>query len=182
MARFVQQNGSSPRGRGTRSRPISGTPTRRFIPAWAGNTAAQRLQETRSSVHPRVGGEHPSLVEVPLDLCGSSPRGRGTLPWSLRRPDPQRFIPAWAGNTYPIPLSKLAVPVHPRVGGEHWRIPESRTCRAGSSPRGRGTPVSTLPASIPERFIPAWAGNTVATSDRHTSRPVHPRVGGEHAY
>ena len=72
-------DGSSPRGRGTHLRtPLRGT-LRRFIPAWAGNTALLGSWLVGNPVHPRVGGEHEG-------------GGRGVL-----RLD--RFIPAWAGNT-----------------------------------------------------------------------------------
>ena len=97
----------------------------RFIPAWAGNTHLKRLGEYDGSVHPRVGGEHPSDPDRKRSVVGSSPRGRGTLnglsPESLER----RFIPAWAGNTDIAPITTTGVAVHPRVGGEH-------PCRKGS--------------------------------------------------
>ena len=57
----------------------------RFIPAWAGNTGSNldRVEPATHTVHPRVGGEHPSDI---------GPRDANV--WS-------RFIPAWAGNTRP---------------------------------------------------------------------------------
>ena len=50
----------------------------------------------------------------------------------------------------------------------------------GSSPRGRGT--CRLGAGVVRvpRFIPAWAGNITYRRRHRSSRPVHPRVGGEH--
>ena len=50
----------------------------------------------------------------------------------------------------------------------------------GSSPRGRGTPRPSDASARCERFIPAWAGNTSCPYGRCATRPVHPRVGGEH--
>ncbi len=52
--------GSSPRGRGTLSNPGDVVLIIRFIPAWAGNTAAPSTATSSGSVHPRVGGEHPA--------------------------------------------------------------------------------------------------------------------------
>ncbi len=50
--------GSSPRGRGTRGVFLARVVAHRFIPAWAGNTAAGFSAPITMSVHPRVGGEH----------------------------------------------------------------------------------------------------------------------------
>ena len=52
--------GSSPRGRGTQKHHRRGRWLQRFIPAWAGNTGQTGRRSSRSTVHPRVGGEHPS--------------------------------------------------------------------------------------------------------------------------
>jgi len=73
-------NGSSPRGRGTPHLLDRHVSHRRFIPAWAGNTAHVGSSDRLSTVHPRVGGEHlhrPSEID---ERTGSSPRGRGTRP------------------------------------------------------------------------------------------------------
>ena len=51
-------NGSSPRGRGTLHGAGLASITRRFIPAWAGNTLFGITMMSVMAVHPRVGGEH----------------------------------------------------------------------------------------------------------------------------
>ena len=91
-----------------------------------------------------------------------------------------RFIPAWAGNTGRASRAPDRASVHPRVGGEHCLAKGTELPTNGSSPRGRGTPLP-LPAlpALP-RFIPAWAGNTVARIRAIMTFAVHPRVGGEH--
>ena len=71
----------------------------RFIPAWAGNRRQSWAIGQTKTVHPRVGGEQSFsllLVEV---LCGSSPRGRGTVGIVTGSVRLSRFIPAWAGNS-----------------------------------------------------------------------------------
>ena len=112
---------------------------------------------------------------------GSSPRGRGTpLLFRVRSAD-WRFIPAWAGNTGSGLLKVLAMPVHPRVGGEHVYPARHHGPAIGSSPRGRGTHFASVSRHFRARFIPAWAGNTMWLRHRRRRRPVHPRVGGEHS-
>ena len=91
-----------------------------------------------------------------------------------------RFIPAWAGNTPFISPCMVSATVHPRVGGEHIRDWKLLMIFSGSSPRGRGTHHRLSDHARALRFIPAWAGNTSAPTNRVSSSAVHPRVGGEH--
>ena len=132
--------GSSPLTRGTLD--LSGKPSagERFIPAYAGNTTAQRFCDGGQPVHPRLRGEHANVQVMPL-------RSR-------------RFIPAYAGNTSTRQVDRLTRPVHPRLRGEHLGCYLYSSLGGGSSPLTRGTlHISTgLPSMT--RFIPAYAGNT----------------------
>ncbi len=152
----------------------------RFIPAWAGNTRGQSGDYTRLAVHPRVGGEHRIGRFRRRRFPGSSPRGRGTPATAKDAATARRFIPAWAGNTLENALERISGPVHPRVGGEHFRVRSRVGMQSGSSPRGRGTPRKTWNTLGIPRFIPAWAGNTAFPAEKGRKGPVHPRVGGEH--
>ena len=64
--------------------------------------------------------------------------------------------------------------------GEHSASVIGVNCRAGSSPRVRGTPKQPYRSGQARRFIPACAGNTCWCRRRAGSLPVHPRVCGEH--
>ena len=72
-------NGSSPRVRGTHLSGPQVSPTRRFIPACAGNTRPPLFFTIPTTVHPRVCGEHPKVKNLRPVRVGSSPRVRGTL-------------------------------------------------------------------------------------------------------
>ena len=101
QARFVAPSvcGLSPRGRGKRR--SKARPRRRdgSIPAWAGETAAQRRWGNEYKVYPRVGGGNRFyLAHMPL-APGLSPRGRGKHILAIRRILSERSIPAWAGET-----------------------------------------------------------------------------------
>ena len=131
--------GSSPRGRGTRDGCGDLDQVLRFIPAWAGNTLPRRMKDVQKPVHPRVGGEHHSVLSCSSTCFGSSPRGRGTHLLSSYKRRIGRFIPAWAGNTRRHRGGRGRRAVHPRVGGEHQHAPRLQGDDPGSSPRGRGT-------------------------------------------
>ena len=90
--------GSSPRVRGTRAPRAVSPPSRRFIPACAGNSRAAREVRRALPVHPRVCGE---LVNSPRGVCPA-----------------RRFIPACAGNSTRCARKSPPKPVHPRVCGE----------------------------------------------------------------
>ena len=76
--------------------------------------------------------------------------------------------------------ASATMPVHPRVGGEHFGARVGSTRGRGSSPRGRGTLCDEEVRRFKGRFIPAWAGNTLHREPGVRSTAVHPRVGGEH--
>ncbi len=177
-----EDDGSSPRARGTQGAGRATLVDRRFIPACAGNTRAATTRRRVASVHPRVRGEHDRPTNNQVRLTGSSPRARGTRPRDARRGRHERFIPACAGNTPPGCGRRRGASVHPRVRGEHSTPRVCTTPWCGSSPRARGTPPSPTSCDATTRFIPACAGNT-AEELRGAERPaVHPRVRGEHGY
>jgi len=84
------------------------------------------------------------LTENQFREYGSSPRTRGTPRPSWQIIQPVRFIPAHAGNTWPIER-------------DHCR-------KSGSSPRTRGTRLRSASRQPAFRFIPAHAGNTTPSS------------------
>ena len=132
-----------PRGRGTRMCRRWGIRRGRFIPARAGNAAEVVSPAPVRPVHPRAGGERRRAMSARSRRCGSSPRGRGTLGGCNSYGEIFRFIPARAGNATIYKACGAKVSVHPRAGGERAASSWCRTCRSGSSPRGRGTPRST---------------------------------------
>jgi len=179
-AACVSARGSSPRARGTHLQPHLYVLQFRFIPAGAGNTAAQDRKSRTAAVHPRGRGEHVRPVTGDLHDRGSSPRARGTLIRAQCRAPPGRFIPAGAGNTRRGTLPFCGRAVHPRGRGEHV----AGFCRSkkvsGSSPRARGTRPDAPGADRTGRFIPAGAGNTYARTAGMAATAVHPRGRGEH--
>ncbi len=158
-------DGSSPRPRGTRATGRRGRRQVRFIPAPAGNTRSRSWRDRAWTVHPRARGEHSTQPIEVRQRRGSSPRPRGTRSEHLERHLFLRFIPAPAGNTAGAAGTRACIPVHPRARGEHARRQRGTHSRAGSSPRPRGTREHAQHRARVRRFIPAPAGNTVATQN-----------------
>ena len=152
--------GSSPHVRGTLCQVPRTLHTYRFIPACAGNTLADLLKGRRSSVHPRMCGEHMRSKVRVLSHFGSSPHVRGTPDIIFLNARERRFIPACAGNTGPAHSIDKYLPVHPRMCGEHKYQRAAVGAVVGSSPHVRGTPIWPRLCQGPHRFIPACAGNT----------------------
>jgi len=90
-----------------------------------------------------------------------------------------RFIPACAGNSEHWLTEVALLKVHPRVCGEQVPASDARSPSFGSSPRVRGTVNTPEPLYVPERFIPACAGNRRRSACNRSNRAVHPRVCGE---
>ena len=131
------------------------------------------------SVHPRVCGEQASVGYLSDFVCGSSPRVRGTGIENLISKDPNRFIPACAGNSHRLVDRYNQQPVHPRVCGEQDSIRRVPLSLVGSSPRVRGTAHFFWGSTNWKRFIPACAGNSKGKTSCRASQSVHPRVCGE---
>ena len=131
-----------------------------IIPAYAGNTC-RRLPHIRLPWdHPRVCGEHIPKDNTRPVYTGSSPRMRGTRPFSGGYSRFFGIIPAYAGNTRYVRAMMVTL--------------------LGSSPRMRGTPNIRPLAGKGDGIIPAYAGNTSSAAPRGFSNRDHPRVCGEH--
>ena len=178
--RFFALLGSSPRVRGTLYFVIGCGEQLGIIPACAGNTHDLGANRRCRGDHPRVCGEHVDGAASFISILGSSPRVRGTPEICLITFTPAGIIPACAGNTEASTPSTQAGRDHPRVCGEHHRSYDQGHAKRGSSPRVRGTHVSTVSNVRVTGIIPACAGNTRFHSLQRQGYGDHPRVCGEH--
>ena len=151
----------SPLARGTLGRVFQLIDNLRFIPAYAGNSLGEQVVYNKEMVHPRLRGELVPLPELILAVVGSSPLTRGTHSPEHLPPFGSRFIPAYAGNSSLIASAPGIHRVHPRLRGELRTEVTTANLESGSSPLTRGTHIKRLCISRTERFIPAYAGNSL---------------------
>ena len=131
----------------------------RFIPAYAGNSDSVSPQSNLSAVHPRLRGELTYGRPHYHAIIGSSPLTRGTLLKRAKRHD--------------------YFTVHPRLRGELFMDNVFMDTFFGSSPLTRGTPDTSTIHFEAERFIPAYAGNSISVFTIAPLASVHPRLRGE---
>ena len=154
--------GLSPLARGTPDEDLDDDPVTRFIPAGAGNTQSGTSHRKGWTVYPRWRGEHCWGIEIPVKNIGLSPLARGTPRKIYDQMEATRFIPAGAGNTFPLIAFGVFIPVYPRWRGEHILFRLLDECPDGLSPLARGTR--------------GW----ISHAGRRT--PVYPRWRGEHIW
>ena len=176
---LVQDDGSSPRMRGTRPSSHDEVGSFRIIPAHAGNSFSPFLGADSIPDHPRACGELLATRMASLGTSGSSPRMRGTLRRDRFAGVDLRIIPAHAGNSAPPGSATRADPDHPRACGELALCLRHSSVFTGSSPRMRGTPELIWQRFGDDRIIPAHAGNSSATAVSMLTEPDHPRACGE---
>ena len=172
--------GSSPHGRGKRSRSESSPPTK--------------------AAHPRMGGENLCYKQVTLVSLGSSPHARGKLNGRVDGNLAPGLIPAWAGKTTRSMSAWIIEAAHPRMGGEN-APPRAQTVNwmrlipawagktnsrvgvrdhASAHPRMGGENAPPRAQTVNwMRLIPAWAGKTLGSSISAPTPRAHPRMGGE---
>ena len=179
---MVKDGGSSPHTRGARFPFQFREPFSRIIPAYAGSTRPCTSTRPSRADHPRIRGEHISALISRLDRLGSSPHTRGALKGGWRRPEGARIIPAYAGSTRRLSVSRALLRDHPRIRGEHIAAAILSEARAGSSPHTRGAREWSPQIGRRARIIPAYAGSTSGARPWPFCRSDHPRIRGEHRW
>ena len=174
-----EDEGPSPRVRGSPVNLNLDAPARGSIPACAGKPGLRTWMQSWPWVHPRVCGEA-DVQDLPRDeSAGPSPRVRGSRCFSLTRSHSRGSIPACAGKPRSGRPSRRPIRVHPRVCGEARARPTARAGPEGPSPRVRGSPREERVVLRRMRSIPACAGKPQRSQSRNASARVHPRVCGE---
>ena len=172
--------GSSPRVWGIPFQHALAQIVDRFIPTRVGNTRRSSSGRAAAPVHPHACGEYGRQKNVRIPFCGSSPRVWGIRQKTRNQAVGLRFIPTRVGNTSFLPSHDGRTAVHPHACGEYTMIPESASCKSGSSPRVWGILAAGRQMNKAERFIPTRVGNTPVIGPAMYIFTVHPHACGEY--
>ena len=77
--KITTTHGSSPPARGARCTTETGPDNAGIIPACAGSTRFHAVKAAMSADHPRLRGEHHTVIDPWQAEAGSSPPARGAL-------------------------------------------------------------------------------------------------------
>ncbi len=149
------------------------------IPAHAGKTLDNRVQDHRVRVDPRSRGEDLAPLLVAAQPQGRSPltRGRPSRPRSAW--NSARSIPAHAGKTRWPRAPQRPGRVDPRSRGEDRGVLHLVAPASGRSPLTRGRPRGVQRDAAYGGSIPAHAGKTALGVCRSDPGQVDPRSRGE---
>ena len=128
------------------------------IPAYAGEPEFEAAIVAGERVYPRVCGGTGTENRIGDLPCGLSPRMRGNPPQWRQARRTARSIPAYAGEPVVGGPASPGGMVYPRVCGGTGGGPAASRARSGLSPRMRGNHLAARRPKIPERSIPAYAG------------------------
>ena len=174
----TENHGSSPRMRGKRVRARASATRARIIPAHAGQTHRMQRGFMAGPDHPRACGANVHTAYQLRFPAGSSPRMRGKRLHDRCHRQRGRIIPAHAGQTSWIGMNISSLSDHPRACGANLPDCKCSFTYAGSSPRMRGKLVAHTRNTLPQRIIPAHAGQTAFGSAPAYAGPDHPRACG----
>ena len=152
--------GSSPRMRGSHRPLLRLDALRGIIPAHAGLTGGDTMNERFAEDHPRACGAHEGYAYELVSMGGSSPRMRGSLIPRKEEKRNEGIIPAHAGLTSRGFSAAWQTGDHPRACGAHSRRLSAPTRSSGSSPRMRGSHRMHIKRRGGVGIIPAHAGLT----------------------
>ena len=152
--------GSSPLARGLRTVRHGHGYRVGIIPARAGFTCGDGLQNAVHRDHPRSRGVY-QFGPAPRTLfLGSSPLARGLPAFEFVPVNDARIIPARAGFTRVVGTMCSRCADHPRSRGVYTPFKWPSPHFLGSSPLARGLPEFLTPGDIVIGIIPARAGFT----------------------
>ena len=154
--------GSSPHARGAQVLVLGDGAAVGIIPACAGSTRMGRMSAYCRWDHPRMRGEHAAGAWWEPQTKGSSPHARGARAGRGQLLIKGGIIPACAGSTRSPEWGRAFSRDHPRMRGEHSRLPPLASKSRGSSPHARGARLLHHQLLGLIGIIPACAGSTKA--------------------
>ncbi len=90
-----------------------------------------------------------------------------------------RNIPTRVGRSHNLHLDICICAEHPHAGGEKETPTRESAVMPGTSPRGWGEAMASLPEAPEERNIPTRVGRSYSDSVVRNGDAEHPHAGGE---
>src|ERR1019366_8344223 len=173
--------GSPPPARGAPSDAGRPEPGPGITPDCAGSTGTSSTATCRNTDHPRLRGEHLFQAVGQVTHGGSPPPARGARCVVDLDAHMHRITPACAGSTAAALGLQGRSADHPRLRGEHRRMPVDPSPVQGSPPTARGALALQARRHAEIRITPACAGSTSSRLSAKSLMVDHPRLRGEHA-
>ena len=115
----------------------------RLTPVHTGNARRVPAGSTLKQAHPRAYGEREEVIFTTRRYIGSPPCIRGTPVLFASRGVNHRLTPVHTGNARSSSSSFSRQWAHPRAYGERFALLKTESTLLGSSPRIRGTHITT---------------------------------------
>ncbi len=170
--------GLSPPTRGNPDEPVDIGQCVRSIPAHAGEPHSETTLRLWRRVYPRPRGGTRRFPHPARKSRGLSPPTRGNPGRHAPAPRPSRSIPAHAGEPAGCRRRFISAAVYPRPRGGTRLFGRRARIRRGLSPPTRGNPHRFGVNCVPERSIPAHAGEPAGFRAVRLNREVYPRPRG----
>ena len=171
---------SSPRERGSSSRPSHWSSAPEVVPARAGVIRYDNFRRFARNRRPRASGGHPTSDGSDRTLTTSSPRERGSSRRRASSSGRWRVVPARAGVIRPQVRPGARQEGRPRASGGHPRGVGRGRCGNRSSPRERGSSCCWVTRPRGSAVVPARAGVIRHTRPHWPVPRRRPRASGGH--
>ena len=150
-----------------------------ITPAYAGKSTTCHSGCPPEQDHPRLCGEKLLFILFLILGLGSPPPMRGKGMRTTKASPNQRITPAYAGKSRFFAYCSTCTRDHPRLCGEKIFSLFSHAPHTGSPPPMRGKVNQALPACVPCRITPAYAGKSQCVETSLKLHRDHPRLCGE---
>ena len=160
MFRARVRRDTTPRMRGLLLQDHGRMEAERYNPAYAGTTLMTKSSRSRAAIQPRVCGDYKNRRIFPARCMDTTPRMRGLLSAETIERIRQRYNPAYAGTTFPIPGRGRRRTIQPRVCGDYRPACTFQNHSYDTTPRMRGLRIRLWFYVVNTRYNPAYAGTT----------------------
>ena len=153
-----------------------------ITPAYAGTTDDPNPQNRTDQDHPRLRGNYPMRLLMPVLLWGSPPLTRELLICRFLSCCSSGITPAYAGTTPRFCIKGCRNRDHPRLRGNYLNDNGEPNYQLGSPPLTRELRNKIICNCVRSGITPAYAGTTSDFRIVHGHYRDHPRLRGNYRF